>query len=78
MKGYITKQRNNRYMFTRKVPTVVNMDGMETKDAYITPGDPGGFTNMCETYTVFIFGEEILELNELESVRVEITGKTIK
>ena len=80
MKAYLTRLSGTtpRYMITRFKPIICMVEGSSDKNAFFQPGDPLGIPgnpslcNMIRTVCGIT-----KELDELETVRVEISGKEI-
>lgn len=69
---YLTRRANGLYLLTRGTPVITEVGRSGREDAYIPPGDPFGFNNMCEFSAKALFDVE--DLAPLSSVRVWIQG----
>jgi hypothetical protein len=75
MNCWLTRQRDGNFMLTALKPSVHAVRGAGFDDAYVVPGDPVGFRNMCAGAVSLIWGLDAGLMRRLQSCRVAITGR---
>ncbi len=75
MKLWLSRQGNGLYMLTKLKPVKSKIMGTDKEDLYIQPTEPVGVRNLCAVMLKVVGIENELEL--LESVKIELSGKEI-
>lgn len=73
MKLWLTKEHNGTFMLTALLPMIEEIRGVGQRAVYMRPGDPVGVRHICPWF-VEQFDIQPDEIQEFESVRVELTG----
>lgn len=74
MKLYLSRTHDTKYTLTAFRPLRCKVRGTAWEDLYPRPGDPVDVRGLCPWGISKLFG---VELELLETVKVELTGKVI-
>jgi len=73
VKAILTRQYNGLYSLLRYEPIMEKVAGTDHTDAYVKPGDPIGFRNMCEVSVAAILSLPSAPLTNVgETMKIEI------
>ena len=75
MKIFLTRVRGGRYMFTALPPIRARIRGTPHEDMFERIGEPIAVKHLCPDGVKSFFG---VDLQELETVRVEVTARILK
>ena len=56
LKLWLSRQRDGKYLLTKRKPVLATVEGVGKQDFYVAPGDPVGYRNMCAEVTPQVLG----------------------
>lgn len=77
MRAWLSRQFNGEFMLTRLRPSLERVIGSHHADLYVQPGDPLLIRGLCEEGTEALFGPQVREIEQFDSMYVELTAQRV-